>query len=283
MAQWEYRGIDRGLEMIDYLEFLLWPFIAALVLVGIHVYFGLHVIKRGIIFVDLSLAQVAALGMTLGLLFGIEGGSDVSYFFSLGFALLGAAVFTLTKDVEGKVPQEAFIGIVYAVSSAAAILLVSHNAEGAEHIRHLLIGSILTVTPAMVLKTAAMYAVVGAFHVITREKFIRLTFDKKNAPARKKLWDFLFYASFAVVVTSSVKICGVLLVFIFLVVPSVFAALITDSIGRRLVYGWLFGFIGSAIGIVLSFQLDTPTGATIVVTFGVLLFILTMPRWIKQS
>ncbi|MEZ5357809.1 MAG: metal ABC transporter permease [Candidatus Zixiibacteriota bacterium] len=264
--------------MMDYIQFLLWPFLAAIVLVGIHVYFGLHVIKRGIIFVDLSLAQVAALGMTLaGLLgYGLQG--DVAYFLSLSFALVGGIVFTFTKDVEGKVPQEAFIGIVYAVSSAAGILLVSHSPEGAEHIKYVLIGSILTVTPIMVLKTALAYAAIGLFHWFARDKFIPLTFGNGKPVGNAKLWDFLFYASFAVVVTSSVKICGVLLVFIFLVVPSVFAALITDSIKLRLLYGWIFGFLGSAIGLILSFVLDTPTGATIVCVFGLLLLVLPLFR-----
>ncbi len=257
--------------MSDYLHFLLWPFLAGLVLVGIHVYFGLHVIKRGIIFVDLSLAQVAALGVTLALLLEFDPDGVTSYFFSLTFALVGATIFTFTRNVEGRVPQEAFIGIVYAVSSAAAILLVSHSPEGAEHIRHLLVGSLLTVSPAAVLKTAAVYAAVGAVHWFARRHFLALTFNHGGGGVRTRLWDFLFYATFAVVVTSSVKICGVLLVFIFLVVPSVFAALITDSIARRLIYGWIFAIIGTAAGLVLSFYLDTPTGATIVCTFGLML------------
>jgi len=255
-----------------YLEFLMWPFLAAIVLVGIHVYFGLHIIKRGIIFVDLSLAQVAALGMTLSLLLGYEPGTIPSYLFSLGFALAGGSIFTFTKDIEGKVPQEAFIGIVYAVSSAAAIMLVSHSPEGAEHIEHLLVGSILTVTPGVVIKTAVVYSLVGLFHWFARKKFLALTF-KNGSVRRPKFWDFIFYATFAVIVTSSVKICGVLLVFIFLVVPSVVAAIQTESIGRRLAYGWIFGLVGSALGLVLSFQLDAPTGATIVCTFGAMLLL----------
>ncbi len=251
-------------------QFLLWPLIACLVLVGIHVYFGLHIIRRGIIFVDLSLAQVAALGMTLAILLGHDPGDGTSYVLSLGFALLGGVIFTLTRRIEGRVPQEAIIGIVYAVSSAAAILLVSHSPEGAEHIRYLLVGSILTVTPAIVLKTAGIYAVVGAFHWLARRRFLQLTFEPGKA-RNSKLWDLLFYASFALVVTSSVKICGVLLVFIFLVVPSVFAALISDRIGVRLTLGWIFGVVGSLIGLWLSFEIDTPPGATVVCVFGVML------------
>lgn len=252
-------------------ELLLWPFLASLVLVGIHVYFGLHVIKRGIIFVDLSLAQVAALGMTLGILLGHDPAGDVSYLFALGAALAGAAVFTFTRGMGRKIPQEAFIGIVYAVCSAAAIVLVSHEPEGAEHIRYMLVGSLLTVTPAAVMKTAAAYGVIGLFHWLARKPFLQLTFEPDKPMAHIRLWEFLFYAGFAVVVTSSVKICGVLVVFVFLVVPAVFAALITDSVSRRLIYGWLFGLIGSAVGIVMSYWLDTPTGATMICVFAVML------------
>ncbi len=267
--------------MSDYISFLMWPFFAAVVLVGIHVYFGLHIIKRGIIFVDLSLAQVAALGMTVAFLIGHTPNDFAAYLYSLLFALAGATVFTYTRGIEGKIPQEAIIGIVYAVSSAAAILAVSHSPEGAEHIRYLLVGSLLTVTPAIVLKTAGVYSVVGLFHWISRSQFLALTFKNGTPPLKARLWDFLFYGTFAVVVTSSVKICGILLVFIFLVVPSVFAALITDSISRRLIYGWVFGLVGSAIGMVLSFSLDTPTGATIVCTFGVMLLLFAVIRKIQ--
>ena len=253
------------------IELLIWPFLACIVLVGIHVYFGLHVIKRGIIFVDLSLAQVAALGSTLAFLLGFELESNTAYLFSLGFALFGALVFAFTRDIEGKIPQEAIIGIAYAVSSAASIMAVSHAPEGAEHIKYLLIGSILTVTPGIVLKTAIVYSLVGLFHVFYFKKFAGLTFHTADAPRNKRFWDFLFYASFGVVVTSSVKICGVLLVFVFLVVPSVFAALTTEGTLKHLSLGWIFGLIGSALGLALSFWLDTPPGATIVCTFGAML------------
>ncbi len=252
-------------------ELLLWPFLICVVLVGIHVYFGLHVIKRGIIFVDLSLAQVAALGSTLAFLLGFELDSSTAYLFSLAFALVGALVFAFTREIEGKIPQEAIIGIAYAVSAAAAIMAVSHSPEGAEHIKYLLIGSILTVTPLIVLKTAVVYTLVGVFHWIYFKKFAALTFGGVETVRRRRLWDFLFYASFGVVVTSSVKICGVLLVFIFLVVPSVFAALTTNGIAKHLVLGWIFGLIGSVLGLLLSFWIDTPPGATIVCTFGAML------------
>ncbi|MGB5107126.1 MAG: metal ABC transporter permease [Candidatus Zixiibacteriota bacterium] len=265
------------------IDLLIWPFVVCVVLVGIHVYFGLHVIKRGIIFVDLSLAQVAALGSTLAFLMGFELDSNTAYLFSLGFALLGALIFAFTRDIEGNIPPEAIIGIAYAVSSAAAIMAVSHSPEGAEHIKYLLIGSILTVTPGVVLKTAMVYALVGAFHIVFFSKFAALTFRKEEKQNKRRFWDFLFYASFGVVVTSSVKICGVLLVFIFLVVPSVFSALTTDGIAKHLMFGWLFGLVGSALGLLLSFWIDTPPGATIVCVFGAMLLLFAAVRIIGTS
>jgi len=260
--------------MSSYISFLMLPFISCLALVGILAYFGMHVIKRGIIFVDLSLAQVAALGMTVSMLLGHDLDATVTYFLSLGFALVGAALFTYTRGIKSDIPQEAIIGIVYAVSTAASIMMVSHSPEGAEHIQHLLVGSILTVSPMVLAKAAGVFAIIGAFHFIKRARFLELSFKQATDKKYSKIWEFLFYASFAIAVTSAVKICGVLMVFVFLVVPSVYAALATDNgVMRRLIYGWFFGIIGSALGLIMSFELDTPPGATVVCMFGLLLLI----------
>lgn len=259
-------------------EFLAWPMLTCLVLVGIYVYFGMHVISRGIIFVDLSLAQVAALGATVALLIGLELGSTMAYLLSLAAALIGAAVFTFTRDLEHQVPQEAIIGIVYAVSAAGGILLVSHQAEGTEHIRHLLVGSILTVTPGEFVKIALVSALVGAFHIVWRHKFLAATFEPRREVLHARWWDFLFYASFALVVTGSVHICGVLLIFVLLVAPSIFAVVIRSNVSGRLVSGWFFGLVGCALGLWLSFVLDTPSGATIVTTLGVMLVLFGATR-----
>ncbi len=270
--------------MNEYISFLLLPFLSCLALVGILSYFGMHVIKRGIIFVDLSLAQVAALGMTLSILLGNDLNDTSTYFLSLGFALVGAALFTYTRGIKSEIPQEAIIGIVYAVSTAASIVMVSHSPEGAEHIHHLLVGSILTVTPDAIIKAAALFAVIGLFHFVNRDRFLELSFKQNTDRRYSKFWEFLFYASFAVAVTSAVKICGVLMVFVFLVVPSVYAALTTNKgVMYRLLYGWIFGLIGSAAGLILSFQLDTPSGATIVCTFGLLLLLYGCYRIILRS
>jgi zinc/manganese transport system permease protein len=263
---------------MDILSFMLPAFFAGLILTGIHAYLGLHVVERGVIFVDLSLAQIAALGTTAAFLAGNELHSNRTYFWSLGFTILGAAIFALTRvHRETRIPQEAIIGIVYAVSAAAAILAMSKAPEGTEHL--MLVGNILTVSWAEVMKTAGLYALVGLFHWIFRKKFLAISIDPEAAAAsglNVKLWDFLFYTSFGFVVTSSVAIAGVLLVFSYLIVPSVAAMLFARRIGTRLAIGWTMGALVSALGIYLSFNRDLPTGATIVCTFGIALALMAL-------
>jgi zinc/manganese transport system permease protein len=259
---------------MDILAFLVLPFLTGLVLTGIHAYLGVHVVERGVIFVDLSLAQIAALGTTVAFLNGHDLHSGVSYFWSLGFTIVGAAIFSLTRvHHETRVPQEAIIGIVYAVSAAAAILVMSKAPQETEHLKDMLVGNILAVNLPTIIKTAVLYALVGLFHYIFRNKFLAISLGSESVP-NVKFWDFLFYTSFGFVVTSSVAIAGVLLVFSYLIVPSVAAMLFSRSIGKRLAIGWTMGALVSAIGILLSFRLDLPTGATIVCTFGISLLLM---------
>jgi zinc/manganese transport system permease protein len=266
------------------LEFLAAPFVASLILTGIHSYLGVHVVERGVIFVDLSLAQIAALGATIAILLPMSGGdphAPVVYWVSLAFTFIGAFVFSFFRSRHARIPQEAIIGICYAVASAAAILAMSKATSESEHLREMLVGNILAVSWPEVGKTAALYAAVGAFHFVFRHQFLTISLDHSKAEASGMsiaLWDFLFYASFGFVVTSSVSIAGVLLVFCYLIVPSVAAMLYADRIGRRLAIGWSMGTIVSAVGIYLSLALDLPTGATIVCTFGIALVVMAMVR-----
>ncbi len=260
--------------------FLLAPFVASLILTGIHAYLGVHVVERGVIFVDLALAQIAALGATVAIVAGMDPHGRNSYWISLGFTFLGAAIFALARTRRGHIPQEAFIGIAYSVASAMAILLMSKATGETEHLKDMLVGNILAVSWPEVRKTAILYALVGIFHIVFRKKFLLISMNHEKAESlgvSVRFWDFLFYASFGFVVTSSVAIAGVLLVFCYLIVPSVGAMLFADRIGPRLAIGWTMGTLVSALGCYLSVLLDTPTGATIVVTFGgvlVLMFLL---------
>jgi len=266
------------------LSFLAAPFAASLILTGIHAYLGVHVVERGVIFVDLSLAQIAALGATLALVAEAGGHGEHSslvYFVSLGFTLVGAAIFAIVRTQRSRVPQEAIIGISYAVAAAASILAMSKAPSETEHLTGMLVGNILAVSWPEVFKTAALYAAVGAFHYAFRKQFLAISVHH-DQPERTGLhvrwWDFLFYASFGVVVTSSVSIAGVLLVFCYLIVPSVAAMLYSTRIGVRLAIGWTMGTIVSGLGVYLSLVLDFPTGATIVCTFGVALLLMALAR-----
>ncbi len=253
------------------LEFLWVPFLACLVLTGIHVYLGLHVLARGVIFVDLALAQVAALGITVAFLAGHSIQSDAAYWYALSFTVGGALLFSVSRMRRATIPQEAIIGIVYAVSAAAAVLVVDRAPQGSEHIKQLLVGSILTVTPKEVGALAILYAVVGAIHWAVRRPVLQISFDPEAALREERWirwWDFLFYASFGFVVTSSVRIAGVLLVFSYLIVPAAVGALLTRSVAGRLLLGWGFGFLVSVVGLTASYLWDLPTGAAVVTTFG---------------
>lgn len=262
---------------MEVFQFLLAPFAASLIVAGIHAYLGVHVVERGVIFVDLALAQIAALGATIAIVMGMDPHGGSSYWFSLGFTFLGAAIFTLARTRRAHIPQEAFIGIAYAVASAAAILAMSKATGETEHLKDMLVGNILAVSWNEVGRTALLYAVIGFFHYRFRENFLLISIDPATAEARGlslRLWDFLFYASFGFVVTRSVAIAGVLLVFCYLIVPSVGAMLFADRIGPRLAIGWTMGTLVSALGVYLSVKLDLPTGATIVCTFGGVLVVM---------
>lgn len=262
---------------MEILPFLLAPFVASLILTGIHAYLGVHVVERGVIFVDLALAQIAALGATVAIVVSMDPHGRGSYWISLGFTFLGAAIFAFARTRRAHIPQEAFIGIAYAVASATAILLMSKATGETEHLKDMLVGNILAVSWPEVGKTAILYGTIGIFHYIFRKKFLMISMNHERAEqlgVKVRFWDFLFYASFGFVVTSSVAIAGVLLVFCYLIVPSVGAMLFADRIGRRLAIGWTMGTLVSALGCLLSVQLDTPTGATIVVTFGGILVLM---------
>ena len=256
------------------LDVLALPFLACLVLTGIHVYLGLHVLARGVIFVDLALAQVAALGITVAVLAGHALQSPAAYWYALSFAVAGAGLLAASRTRRVALPQEAVIGIVYVVSAAAAILTLDRAPQGAEQIKQLLVGSILTVTLPEVGAVAALYAVVGALHWWLRRPLLEISLDPEGARARGRrvaLWDGVFYITFAVVVTSSVRLAGVLLVFAYLVIPAALAALVVASVPARLAVGWAVGVLASAGGLIAAFQGDLPTGASVVTVLGAVL------------
>lgn len=263
--------------MIEQLfTFWKWPLIACLVLPWLLVYLGLHIVRRGIIFVDLALAQVAALGTCLSILLGYDVHDWQSYAFSLGFTLMGAVIFTLTRTQEHRVPQEALIGIVYVVAAAGGILILNQGTGGKEELQRSLIGELLVVTRGEVLQTFGLFALVGAAHFIFRKKFLAISFELEKSQREGvavRWWDFLFYVLFGLVVTSFVHIGGVLLVFTYLIVPAVCGVFLADTLTARLIIGWAVATIGSVGSLCLSVQANLPIGATIVCGLGLMLLL----------
>ena len=248
------------------------PIVAALVILSIHAYLGLHVIGREVIFVDLAFAQIAALGSTVALIMGIEMGTTPSLLFALAFTLLGALLFSFTRMEKSVVPQEAIIGISYVVASAAVILMAGLTAEGAEHLRETMTGTLIWVGWGDIGRITGAYAVLGVFHFVMRKRFLAVTFDPENA-GNVKMWDFLFYVSFGIMISFSVEIAGVLMVFSALVIPAVVAFLYTDHFGRALLIAWGAGTVAIVGGIGTSFYLDIATGPLLVCAFGVVLLV----------
>ncbi|MBI4545805.1 MAG: metal ABC transporter permease [Gemmatimonadetes bacterium] len=249
------------------LDLILIPFVAAMVILAMNAYFGLHVIRRGVIFVDLAFAQIAAVGSTVAFLLGAGAGSTMSYLFAFGFTVLGALFFSLTRLENGAVPQEAIIGISYVLASAAVILLASFTPEGAEHIKETLTGSLIWVSGGTVLKMAAVYAGIGLFHYLFRGRMLAVTFAPDTV-RRVWLWDFVFYLTFGIAITFSVNLAGVLMIFSTLVIPAAIAFLYTHTFGRALLIAWFSGGVAIAGGLAVSFAWDLTTGPLLVLAFG---------------
>ena len=252
------------------MDLLLLPLLACLVLTGIHAYLGIHILARGVIFVDLALAQIAALGATVAFLLGHPLQGDAAYWYSLAFAVTGAAIFAVTRPRSLRIPHEAIIGIVYVASAAAAVLAVDRAPQGAEYIKAMLVGNILTVTGPTVARTAAAYAALGLLHWTLRRRFLQISLDPAAAEREGRwvrAWDFAFYLTFGVVVTSSVRMAGVLLVFAFLIIPAGAGALFARAVWARLAVGWGLGTASSLAGLAASFAWNLPTGAALVCAF----------------
>ncbi len=265
--------------MNEALEMMKWPLVACVLLPGILVYFGLHIVRREIIFVDLALAQVAALGICMAILLGYDAHDWQTKAWSGSFTLAGAIVLTLIRPSGKRIPHEALIGIVYVVAAAAGFLLLSKNPGGDEELRKTMVGEILLVQSREVFVTFSVFVGVALFHLVFRRKFHLLSFapdSGREQGMRIWLWDFLFYVSFGVVVTSFVSMAGVLLVFSYLIIPAVCASLFAKSFRVRIVTGWVISVLFSILGLYCAYVLDLPTGAAIICALGIALLLSTV-------
>jgi zinc/manganese transport system permease protein len=264
----------------EVLAFAALPLAAAIVFTGIHTWFGLHVLRRNVVFADLALAQISALGATVAVVAGHAVQSPGGYAYTLVFTALGALLLTASRALARSVRQEAFIGVLYVVATAATVLVVDRSPQGAEHVKKMLVGGILSVSASEVGHFVVLYSAIGVLHWLVRRPLLAAT-DNAAAPAAagtSAFWDLLFYLSFGVVVTSSVGTAGVLLVFCFLIVPALVGTLFSARIGVALAIGWVAGAAASAAGIFGSFLLDAPTGAVMVLAFAAVLILAAAVR-----
>jgi zinc/manganese transport system permease protein len=260
------------------IDLMIPPIVAGLVILSIHAYLGLHVIARGVIFVDLAFAQIAALGATVGFLLGVQHDTPLALAFSMGFTLVGALIFSFSRLEKTAVPQEALIGITYVVASAAVILIAGFTAEGAEHIAETLTGTLIWVGWPEIIRMGVVYSVVGVIHFIFRKPLLAVSLGEADVP-RARAWDFLFYVLLGIVISFSVPVAGVLMVFSSLVIPGVVAFLFTSRFSTALWIALGVGSVAHVTGVVASFQTDIPTGPLLVCTFGLALVVALMIRF----
>jgi zinc/manganese transport system permease protein len=272
--------------MAELLSLMKWPLIASLILPWLLVYLGLHIVQRGVIFVDLALAQTAAFGTCMSMLIGYDVHDWQSYAFSLGFTFVGAVVLTFTRSRDQRVPQEALIGIVYVVAAAAAILALSKSTGGKEELQRSLVGELLVVPASEVLRTFGFFAVVGIAHFIFRRKFLSISANPEAALAsgiNVRWWDFIFYMLFGLVVTSFVHIGGVLLVFSYLVIPAVCAGYLANRMGSRFLLGWAIATAASVASIFITTKIDLPIGAATVCVLGFALIVVAFSARVRRQ
>jgi zinc/manganese transport system permease protein len=275
---------QKELEMIDILSFMAPSICMCIILVGICGYVGIHVIMREVIFVDIALAQIAALGVSFGFFWGLELASPSAVIISLAFTLLAALLLSSTRRLSSLVPQEAFIGILYATGAAAVVLAGDRLPHGSEQVHDLMVGHLLWVTWREVLVYFVIYSILGVFYSVLHRRLIEISKLAKGGEGKRihlVMWDFVFYALLGVLVTFAVRVAGVLLVFGFLIVPAVIGTLLGKTFLTRLGIGWVTGVLVSLIGSYLSYSLDFPTGGMVVVTLGVGLFFVATAKGIQ--
>jgi zinc/manganese transport system permease protein len=251
---------------MEIINFLIWPFIACILLILTHAYFGIHILERGIIFVDLSLAQFVGVGIALSFLFGYEG--TERYIFSVAFAVLGAFILAFSRRIAKYTNIEAFIGVLYIFSFAASILILDRSPHGLEEFKSILNGNIIWVEPRSVLYAVILYLVISIPHVIFRKRFLALSRDGEGG----FVWEFIFFLSFAIMLVNSVQLAGILQVFAFLIIPALIGRLFTRKPIKVLITGWLLGLVSSTFGIVASYKWDMPVAPVIVASLSVLFF-----------
>ena len=267
--------------MIDNLIYLAAPIAASVLLAGILSYFGNHILSRGIIFIDIAVAQVAALGTMIGLLLGYAEESAGVQAFSYLFTILVITLFSLTKSRKQVIPQEAIIGIIYCIGLGVAMLLAELIPGGSNFISKTITGNILWVTWKKVLDLFIIFLAVGIVHVIMGRYFIRISDARNGLPyslARTRMYELVFYITFSIVIVRSVPVGGIFLIFTLLIAPTIAATLFTSSWKKRFIWSWIIGIAGSVAGMYISYTINISNGPAIVTLLGTTVFILAFGK-----
>lgn len=268
--------------MWEIIQFLLPPLVSCIAMVGIFGYLGIHVIEREIIFIDIALAQIAAVGSAFAfVIWRSEESSFVAYACAFGFLTLASLFYSQIRRRVTQIPIEAVIGVSYAIAAAAALFLLAMTAGGDVHLEHMLVGSILWAKWADILVCAIVYMGVGVFHYIFRDRFRKISQEYRETRGKDIQtagWDFLFYVTMAIVILLSVRIGGVLVIYSLLVIPATFAAMFAKNWGRRLVIAWILGFGASLAGLAFSYTLDFSCGPSVVMFLGLALIVAALTK-----
>lgn len=267
-------GLEIKEHWMEALQFLIYPFLGCIILILIHSYFGIHILERGIIFVDLALAQFIGVGIALSFLLGYDG--NAKYAFSILFALFGAVILSYSRRIAKVTNIEAFIGVLYIFSLASAVLILDRTPHGLEDFKIILNGSILWVGPRDVIATSLLYAAIGLFHLVFKKRFFDLSYKETGG----FFWEFLFFLSFALVLVKSVEMAGILQVFAFLIIPALIGRFLSHEPAKILIVGWILGFFASSAGIMISYIWDFPTAPTIVASLSALFLVIVVVKLI---
>ena len=274
--------------MVQLIQILGLPFLACIIIGAILGYLGIHVLKREVIFIDIALAQIAAVG-SIGahLAFEVHGDSPAGYACSLACVLLAAGFYALVRRRVIQISLEAVIGISYAIAAAGALFLVGIAPGGHVHVQTMLSGSLLWTRWSDVITGLALFSAVGFAFFIFRKPFKRIADDYDNAIAEGMSvmrWDFLFYALLGVVITLAVRMAGVVAVFAFLIIPATISALVRPNGPGRIFITWLASVIASMGGLLFAYYLDFSLGPCVVVFLGGLLIIVSLvSKYLQRS
>ena len=267
--------------MIDNLLFLAAPITVSIILAGILSYFGNHILSRGIIFIDIAVAQIAALGTMIGLLLGFAEESGSVKMISYIFTIAVISVFALTKFKKQVISQEAIIGIFYFLALGIAMRLAEKIPGGSNFISKTITGNLLWVTWKSVLSCLIMIVGIGIIHVIFRRQFIKISDSKNGLPYslwKTRAYELLFYITFSMVIVKAVPIGGVFFVFTLLIAPASAATLFTDSWKKRLIWSWIIGLTVAVAGMYLSYTMHISNAQAIVTRMGLIVFLLCFAR-----